>query len=288
MSSRRALTAIHVAAVLFGLTGVFGHAIQASPEAITLGRAAFAVIALALVARWQGWSLLGGLTVRRALALGGSGVLLAVHWVTFFQAVKLGGVAVATLGFASVPAFTVMLERVIYGDRIQRTELGLLALVTLGLILVAPTFDLRDTATVGLAWGVLSGFSFALLAIVNRWAARGLQALQVACWQNVAVAVLLLPFAGSQVGQVANIDWFWLALLGIFCTGLSHYLFVSSLARINARTAGMVIALEPVYAIAFAWLLFADVPSVRMLAGAACILGASVLTTLRQRTPRHA
>jgi len=284
MSSRGALIAIHVAAVLFGLTGVFGHAIQTSPQVITLGRAAFAVLALALVARWQGWTLLRGLTVHRALALGGAGALLAMHWVTFFQAVKLSGVAIATLGFASVPAFTVLLERVIYGDRIQRTELGLLALVTVGLVLVAPTLDLRDTATTGLAWAVLSGCSFALLAIVNRWAARGLQPSQVACWQNVAVVLLLLPFAGSQVLQVTRIDWFWLALLGVFCTGLSHYLFVSSLARINARTAGMIIALEPVYAIAFAWALFADVPGVRMLAGAACILCASVLTTLRQRT----
>lgn len=288
MSPRRALVAIHVAAVLFGLTGVFGHAIQAAPEVITLGRAAFAVLALVLVARWQAASLTRGLTLRRLAALLGSGGLLAVHWVTFFLAVKLGGVAVATLGFASVPAFTVLLERMIFGDRIQKTELGLLGLVTVGLILVAPTFDLRDAATEGLAWGVLSGFSFALLAIVNRWAARGLQALQVACWQNVAVVLLMLPFATGAMADVTNVDWVWLALLGIFCTGLSHWLFVSSLAQLNARTAGMVIALEPVYAIAFAWALFGETPGARMLLGAACILCASVLTTLRQRTPGHA
>lgn len=288
MSPRHPLLSIHVAAVLFGLTGVFGHLIAASPEVITLGRAAFAVLALALVARTQGTPLTRGLDARRVLALAGSGALLALHWVTFFHAVKLGGVAIATLGFASVPAFTVLLERLIYRDRIQTAELRLLGLVTIGLILVAPTLDLRDTPTEGLAWGVLSGLSFALLAIVNRWTARGLNALQVACWQNLAVVVITLPFAASGIGQLARLDWLWLALLGVFCTGLAHYLFVSSLARLNARTAGMVIALEPVYAIAFAWVLFADVPGARMLLGAACILAASVLTTWRQRPGKTA
>src|SRR3546814_8054547 len=78
--------------------------------------------------------------------------------------------------------------------------------------------------------------------------------MQVACWQNIVVVLAMLPFATSQLPALAALDWLWLGLLGIFCTGLSHYLFVSSLTRINARSAGVVIALEPVYAIAFAWL----------------------------------
>ena len=74
----------------------------------------------------------------------------------------------------------------------------------------------------------------------------------------------MLPFAAAQLPSVAAVDWLWLALLGVFCTGLSHYLFVSSLTRLNARSAGLVIALEPVYAIAFAWALFSQQPTPRM------------------------
>jgi len=80
------------------------------------------------------------------------------------------------------------------------------------------------------------------------------------------------------------LDWLWVALLGIFCTGLSHYLFVSSLTRLNARSAGLVIALEPVYAIGFAWILFTQVPTLRMLAGAALIVAAIVWSGLRKST----
>lgn len=63
---------------------------------------------------------------------------------------------------------------------------------------------------------------------------------------------------------------------------LSHFLFVSSLTRLNARSAGLVIALEPVYAIAFAWVLFSQQPTVRMMAGAALIVAAIVWSGLRK------
>ncbi|NOM41349.1 EamA family transporter, partial [Klebsiella pneumoniae] len=55
-------------------------------------------------------------------------------------------------------------------------------------------------------------------------------------------------------------------------------LFVKSLDGLQARTAGMIIALEPVYAIACAWWLFGEQPSLRMGAGAALVVLATVLS----------
>lgn len=282
MTRQRALASIHFAAILFGLTGVFGELIQASAAVITLGRAVFAVISLAFFARMQRRKLLGILTPAQIFVLVVSGALLAVHWVTFFISVKVGGIAIATLGFASFPAFITLFEGLLFREQVSRNEWLVLALVTVGLVLVTPAFDLADQGTIGLAWGLLSGLAFALLALTNRRAASGMDPMQVACWQNTIVALMLLPFAVDQLGQVNAISWLWLALLGVFCTGLSHYLFVSSLTRLNARTAGLVISLEPVYAIAFAWVLFAQEPSLRMLAGAGLIVAAIVGSGLRK------
>lgn len=282
ITHQRALTYIHIAAVLFGLTGVFGEVIQAGAVVITLGRALFAVASLGLMARLQGRPILREMNRRRYLTLLGSGALLAVHWVTFFVSVKVGGIAVATLGFASFPAFITLCEALFFKERIGLLEWLLLGLVSLGLILVTPSFDFADEGTIGLVWGLLSGLSFALLAISNRYAARGIDPLQVSFWQNIAVALCALPFSFGAIGSVSPSDWLWLALLGVFCTGLSHFLFVSSLARLNARTAGLVIALEPVYAIAFAWMLFAQQPSVRMMIGALLIIAASVISSRRK------
>jgi len=283
MTRQRALTYIHIAAVLFGLTGVFGELIQASAAVITLGRAAFAVVALGIFARMRRKPLLGVLTPAQLFVLVLAGALLAAHWVTFFISVKVGGIAIATLGFASFPAFITLFEGLIFRERVRLAEWLLLGLVTAGLVLVTPSFDLANQGTIGLAWGLLSGLSFALLALSNRRSASGMDPMQVACWQNVVVALVMMPFAVGQLPALPAQDWVWLALLGVFCTGLSHYLFVSSLTRLNARSAGLVIALEPVYAIAFAWVLFSQEPTPRMLAGGALIVAAIVWSGLRKQ-----
>ena len=326
-SPRRALIIAHVAAVLFGMTGILGALIHFAPTTITAGRAGFAAVSLLVLALLQRRPVVRALNVRHIRVLLASGIFLAVHWVTFFLAVKVGGVAVATLGFASFPAFIAQLDVLVFRERIGAGEGTLLTLVTLGLILVTPSFDFGNSGTIGLLWGLLSGLSFACLAVLNRRGSRGVDAIQVALWQNTIVFLLVLPLAGAMGGmeagdvstmqeaavhvagsaqkeaaghtagstQVARsthavdaagsvvatpshlADWFWLAVLGIFCTGLSHTLFVRSLDGLDARSAGMIIALEPVYAIACAWWLFGDQPSLRMLAGAGLIILATVL-----------
>lgn len=272
LTYRQALLMAHIAAVLFGLTGILGAVIQGSAEAITFGRSLFAVVGLWMILYWQKKPVLRGITLFKGWMLVLSGSLLAVHWVTFFIGIKVGGVAVATLGFASFPAFIALIDWLVFKDRITQREWILLLLVSIGLILVTPQFSFRDSGTIGLLWGILSGFSFGLLAVVNKRGVKGIDAMQVAFWQNSVVMLLLLPFALSKMTSLTTMDWFYLALLGIFCTGLSHYLFVKSLEQLNARVTGMIIALEPLYAILFAWWLFATVPTLKMVFGGALIL----------------
>src|SRR5690606_38165824 len=113
---------------------------------------------------------------------------------------------------------------------------------------VTPSFDFRDNATVGLGWAVLSGLTFALFTLINRRAAARMPAQQVACWENLFVLVLTLPFGWESLASLGLVDWVWMVMLGVLCTALSHYLLVSSLMVLEARSAGIVIALEPVYA----------------------------------------
>ena len=279
MTPRTALGALHIGALMFGLTGVFGKLAAASASIIVFGRAGFAVLALACFGalakqtRWQRPSL------RDVRGLLISGLLLAGHWVSFFVSVKVAGVAIATLGFASFPAFTVVLEGLIFRERIRANEILLVLAVSAGLILVTPTFDIASQATEGLLWAVASGLLFSLLSLNNRANSGRLPAVQAALWQNAVVALCLLPFAAPGLTEVRPLDWVWIGLLGIFCTGVAHSLFVASLAVIKARTAAVVFAMEPVYGITLAWLLFHETPTVRMLLGGVLIIAAIVASS---------
>jgi drug/metabolite transporter (DMT)-like permease len=288
MNRQRAVFAIHVAAILFGLTGIFGELIQADAMVITAGRASFAVLALLAVMRYLRTSPLLGVSRKNIGVLAMAGFMLAVHWVTFFLAVKISGVAIATLGFASFPAFITLCECIFFKEKISIQEWLVLLMVTLGLVLVTPSFDFQDDATIGLAWAILSGLTFALFTLINRRAASRIPAQQVACWENLFVALMTLPFAFPAITQLDALDWVWVAMLGILCTALSHYLLVSSLMVLKARSAGIVIALEPVYAIFFAAVLFAQYPSIRALFGGALMVGAIVWSGMRQADKKPA
>ncbi|SDH93986.1 DMT family transporter [Pseudomonas panipatensis] len=277
LTPRSALLGLHIGALMFGLTGIFGKLILAGPLVIVFGRALFGALAL-------GGAFPGHLagqprpSLRQLALLVGSGLLLCAHWLTFFLAVKVGNVAVATLGFASFPAFTVLLEGLLFGERIRASEYRVVGLVCIGLVMVTPSLDLAQGATAGLLWGVLSGLLFALLSLANRVSVRGLDPILAALAQNLTIILCLLPLALAELPRVRALDWLWLVLLGVFCTGVAHSLFVASLRLIKARTAAVIFALEPVYGIAFAALLFGEQPSLRMLAGGALILFATFLS----------
>lgn len=284
MTHRNALLAIHFGALMFGLSGVFGKLAESAPLLITFGRALFAVIALSLAAQtlrssrhWPSWR------QRAGLLLGG--VLLGTHWLTFFMAVKIAGVGIATLGFASFPAFTVLLEGLLFRERTRPVEFAMVGLVCAGLLLVTPHFDLANETTIGLLYGILSGLTFALLSLLNRAVTRGVDPVQAALWQNGIILLCLLPFTWASLPQIPPLDWLWLALLGVFCTGVAHSLFVASLKVLKARTTAVIFALEPVYGIAFAWWLFSEQPTVRMLAGGALIILATVITSRLKAPP---
>ncbi|SDF35672.1 DMT family transporter [Desulfovibrio legallii] len=274
LSRHAALVRMHAATVLFGVSGILGKLCQSSAPVLVCGRALFAVAALGLICLSRRETPWRGLNRRDAASLALSGALLAVHFVTFFQAIKLGGVAVGTLGFACFPAFTTLFEALTYRERPSAAELWSLVAVSLGLVCLTPSFSLNSVATQGLLWAVLSGAVYALVAVVNRRAAATVSGMRACWWQNVVILACLLPFTANALPAVPPLDWLWIACLGLFCTALAYSLYVGSLTALKARQAATIITLEPVYAILMAWALFGAAPGPRTVLGGTLILGA--------------
>src|SRR4029077_12453389 len=100
--SWRALLAINSAVMLFGLAGVLGKMTGLPATIIVFGRVVVAGAALSVVALTLGVSLRPR-NARDVLILCGQGVLLAVHWVAFFQSINVSNVAIGLLSFSSFP-----------------------------------------------------------------------------------------------------------------------------------------------------------------------------------------
>lgn len=276
--ARCGLIAANVATVFFGLAGVLGSLTGLPAPLITLGRAAFAGLALG------GWALIARASLRprapRDLALlVAQGIILAVHWTAFFEAIVVSNVAIGLLAYSSFPLFTAVFEPALLRQRPRVPEIVAALLIVPGIYLLVPRFDLDNSVTQGVLWGLLAGASFALLSVVNRGLSARYASVVISFYQDgVAALVLLptlliLPAAGALNLRVLLL----LAALGLLCTALAHTLFIASLRDITAQLASVIAALEPVWGIGFAWLLLAQAPSARTLAGGALIVAATLV-----------
>jgi len=276
----QALAACHLAVLLFGFAGLFGKWIAWDATAIVLGRTVVAAAMLAVVIRLREprWPPL-------TAALVVNGVILAAHWTSFFAAIRISTVAIGLLGFASFPLFVPWLERLLRGVPVTRNKLAGAALVTLGLVLVVPELRWGSDAAHGFAWGIVSGFTFALLTVKSATLLTRHRATAIALWQNAIAALVLAPLVIAR-GAGGPVDLHAVVLvlvLGTACTAVAHTLYTASLSRISAQTAAVCVALEPVYGIALAFVLLQEVPGPRMLAGVALLVAAALVASWHAR-----
>lgn len=275
------LARINAAVLLFGMAGVLG-ALSALPSPlIVLARVVIAGLALAIVVAVRHVPLRPR-RPRDLLVLVGQGVLLAIHWTTFFQSINVSSVAIGLLSFSSFPLFTAALEPLLLRQRTSRVQIVGALLVLPGLYLLVPSFTLRDSTTDGVLWGLAAGATFALLSVANRALTRTYASIAISLYQDGIAAVVLLPAlvlvhpaAPLTARQIVA-----LLALGLACTALAHTLFIAGLRSVTAQLASLIASLEPVWGILFALLLLAQVPSVRTLAGGAIIVAATMLPAL--------
>ena len=275
-SRSAALASLHFAVLLFGFAGLFGKWLALPAAMIVLGRTSIAAVALGL-------TLLLSPRPRPSFEwrLAANGVLLAVHWVAFFQAIHTSSVAIGLLGYASFPLFVLPMEALLLRRGPRIGEWASAAIVAAGLALLVPQFDIDNRVVQGVLWGMLSGFTFALLALGNRSLAGRRDAGEIAFWQNACAGACLLPALLLVHALPGARDLAALVVLGLVCTALAHTLFIRSLRTVSAHAASIVAALEPVYGIVLAALLLGEFPNARTLAGAILIVGATLWTSAR-------
>ena len=275
-NSRVATIELHAAVFLFGISGLFGKLIPASALIIVLGRTAFA--ALTIVLGLKVFSAGMRASSRKSLVLiAFSGVLLALHWLTFFHAIQVSTVAIGLIGYATFPIFVTFLEPLLSSQRVRAVDVLSVVVVVIGLVLVAPRFDLSDSGTVGLIWAVVSGALFAVLTLYNRVLVKENSVLVVALYQHASAALVLLPVVFIQAEVPQSNTVLLLLILGVFCTALPQILFIKSLAVLKAQFVSIVAGLEPVYGIFFAVVFLSEIPGFQTVIGACLVFGAVVI-----------
>ena len=302
MSNRdttRALWQIHLCVLLWGFTAILGKLITLPALPLVWWRMLIVVAALALLPRvWRG---VRAMPLRARWAYAGIGALVALHWLTFYGAIKLSNASVAATCIAFATPMTALVEPLLTRQRFQPRDL-LLGLVSLpGIWLVVG--GVPPGMHAGIVAGVVSALFVALFGTLNKRMVDGGDPLTVTALELGAgtitltllapVMPLLVPaFAGPLLLVPTGMDAFWLVLLALACTLFPFALCLVALRHLSAFTAQLSVNLEPIYAIVLAAILFGEQQELsgKFYAGVAIILGvvfAQGLLAGRRKPPTH-
>lgn len=288
---------IHACVVLWGFTAILGKLITLPALPLVWWRMLLVVAALALVPRvWRG---LRAMPPRLVLAYAGVGVLVALHWLTFYGAIKLANASVAATCMALATVFIALIEPRLARRRFSGRELALGLAVIPGVALVVGGID--PGMRIGVAVGALSALFVACFGSLNKRLVEHADPLTVTAIElgagTLALTLLapLMPaigtffpsgaFDGALFALPQAADAGYLLLLAFACTLFPFALSLHALRHMSAFAAQLAVNLEPVYAIMLAIVLLSEQRelSPQFYLGVAVILAAVLVHPLISR-----
>lgn len=256
----RAWLQIHFCVILWGFTAILGKLITLPALPLVWWRMVLVVGALLLVARF--WSGLRTIAPRLVVAYAGIGVVVALHWLTFYGSVKLSNASVAATCMALTPVFISFVEPVVAQRRFDARELilGLAVIPGVALVVGGTPAGMR----LGIAIGALSAFFVAIFSSLNKRFIGQSDALSVTGVEMGAGAIFLTLLApllldgGSLFVLPERSDAIYLIALAFGCTLLPFALSLAALRQLTTFTTALAINMEPVYAILLAIVLLGE------------------------------
>jgi drug/metabolite transporter (DMT)-like permease len=279
-ASRKAHWQIHACVLLWGFTAILGKLISLPALALVWWRMLLVTLALLLVPRvWRG---LRALPRKLLAAYAGIGVMVALHWLSFYASIKLANASVAATCIALSPVFLSIVEPRISGRRIDWHELLLGLAVVPGVAMVVG--GVPRGMWLGIGVGILSALLVAVFGAWNKRLVEHADHLTVTCLElgsgMLFLGLMAWPMAllFGQSGPLIAIpgprDAAYLLLLSMACTLLPFALSLVALRNLSAFQAQLAVNLEPVYAVLLAIVLLDEQRELSMTfyAGVAVVL----------------
>jgi drug/metabolite transporter (DMT)-like permease len=251
---------IHFCVLLWGVTAILGKLITLPALQLVWWRMLLVALALLLLPRVRrnlhamSWRLIG--------AYAGIGVLVSLHWLTFYAAIKLSNASVGATCIALGPVFLAFVEPWLTRRKFDPRELLIGVAVVPGVVMVVGgvPVDMR----IGIAVGVLSALFVALFGALNKRMVESGDPLTVTFIELgtgtlfLTLLAPLLPHQGALFLVPDLHDALLLLALSFGCTLLPFSLALVALRHLTAFGTQMVTNLEPVYAIVLAILLLGE------------------------------
>lgn len=252
---------------------------SANPFAIGWSRLAIAAFALAFLWRreieWDAYKKKGFYKL----------VLLSLcfflHWLTYTFSIKYSGPSITVLGMSSYGIQLLFLGSFFLKTKITMKSLFCLMLICIGVVLVVPSFDIKDNSTLGLVLAILSAGFYSMIPILLHKTKEFKTETRIFVQFFGAFIGYMFFIHKMEFESLKQIDWIVLACLGVFGTLIAHTLWSQVTAVISTSITAILYYLITPVTIVLSHLVFGEVLTTIQLLGASLILVASFINLVR-------
>ncbi|MDG1762940.1 MAG: DMT family transporter [Flavobacteriaceae bacterium] len=283
----KSLITYHFIVVIFGFSSVLGALCSLDAIPLVIYRMLLASIGLALyflIFHRSYFNLDRSLWLKVFYG----GVIIGIHWVTFFHAIKVAGVSL-TLSMMATGAFiTAMIEPIINKRKVLGYELVFGGLIALGVGLI---FQAEFEQLYGISIALISAFLSAVFTILNTKMVKQARPITLSFYEllvGALVGILFVILSGQyeyEAFQLHKWDLLWILLIAWVCTSFAFNLSIKVMQHLSPFTVMLIINLEPVYGILLSLAVWGEeeLMSIRFYIGFIIVLGAILLNGFYKR-----
>ena len=250
---------LHLIVFIWGFTAILGALISLDAVPLVWYRMSLAVIFIVLYFILKKKSF--KVDARGIFKFLVTGVIIALHWIFFFKAIKVSNVSVALVTMSTGAFFVSLIEPIFFRRRIKPLEIILGLIVIFGLYII---FNFESQYKLGIIYALISSFLSALFSVFNGLFIKKYSGGTISLYQlffGVIFISIYLLYTNSFTAsffEVAKLDWFYLVILSSVCTAYAFIASVNVMKYISPYTVMLTINLEPIYAIVLALFIFGD------------------------------
>lgn len=280
-SHLRQLVELSIATLFISTSGVLGKYIAMPPPVTVWWRAVLAMLILLGYCKYKNISL--KLNSKDIPSFILSAVFLAAHWITYFYALKCSNVALGILSLYTFPVITALLEPFFVKTKLNPIHIILGLLVLLGIYILVPELNYKNTYVKGILFGILSAVLYALRTLILKRHVTNYNGTMLMFYQLIIVSIVLLPTLYFMDTSAIQTQFPYVILLALLTTAIGHTLFIKSLRYFSVSTASIISSMQPIYAIILAYFFLKEIPTLNTFFGGLLILSTVIIESIRSK-----
>ena len=288
LSKKKSLIILHIIIFIWGFTGILGKLIQMSSIPLVFNRMIIAFISLIIFE----FFLLNKkeISLKNKMYFFGTGILISIHWVLFFEAINIYNVSLAVTCLSTTAFFTSIIDPIFKKNKIQTHEILLSFFVIIGILIISsyPEESNSNFREKAIFLSILSALFASIFTSINSiFIEKGNSSFHITKYEMIGGATFTFLYliiknqVNTELIPKGN-DLIYIIILAVICTSLAYLISVEIMKKIKPFTMNISVNLEPIYAVILAIIIFKEreIMSNGFYIGALIIIFSIILNTI--------